>query len=235
MERVNGMRSQRPSTAVFDLGGVLIDWNPRYLYRKLLHDEAAVDRFLSTVCTQAWNEMQDAGRSFAEGCELLKQAHPQHSELIDAWFSRYEEMLGGAIEGSVAILAELRAKRLRLFALSTWSAETFPFASRRFEFLRWFQGVLLSGEAKLVKPDPRFFQMLFEKYGVNPEEAVYVDDHLRNVERARELGMQGIHFTSAAALRGELERLGVLESSTQHSAVSTQPRNILAKADTTVE
>jgi 2-haloacid dehalogenase len=206
------MPSRRPSTAVFDLGGVLIDWNPRYLYRKLLNDEAAVDRFLSTICTQSWNEKQDAGRSFAEGCALLKQAHPQHSELIDAWFSRYDEMLGGAIDGSVAILTELRAKRLGLFALSNWSAETFPFALRRFEFLNWFQGVLLSGEARLVKPDPRFFQMLFQRYGVDPQEAVYVDDHLRNVERARELGMQGIHFTSAAALREELGRLGVLTS-----------------------
>jgi 2-haloacid dehalogenase len=204
------MRSRRPSIAVFDLGGVLIDWNPRYLYRKLFQDEAAVDRFLSTVCTQSWNESQDAGRTFAEGCAVLKQVHPQQSELIDAWFSRYEEMLGGAIAGSVAIVSELRSKQLRLFALSNWSVETFPFALRRFEFLRWFQGILLSGEAKLVKPDPRIFQLLFEKYDINPAEAVYVDDHARNVETARELGMRSIHFTDAAMLREELARLGVL-------------------------
>jgi len=204
------MRSRSPAIAVFDLGGVLIDWNPRYLYRKLLHDEAAVDRFLSTVCTQSWNERQDAGRSFAEGCAVLKQAHPQHSELIDAWFSRYEEMLGGAIEGSVAILSELHAKQLRLFVLSNWSAETFPFALRRFEFLRWFNGVLLSGEVGLIKPDPRIFQLLFEKYDIDPAEAVFVDDHARNVATARELGMPSIHFTDATTLRQELGRLGLL-------------------------
>ena len=205
------MRNRSPAIAVFDLGGVLIDWNPRYLYRKLLRDEAAVDSFLTTVCTQSWNERQDAGRPFAEGCAVLKQAHPQKSELIDAWFSRYEEMLGGAIEGSVAILSELQAKQLRLFALSNWSAETFPFALRRFEFLRWFQGVVLSGEVRLVKPDPRIFQLLFEKYDIDPAEAVYVDDHARNVETARALGMHGIHFTDAAVLREELGRLGLME------------------------
>jgi 2-haloacid dehalogenase len=205
------MRSRRPSIAIFDLGGVLIDWNPRYLYRKLLQDEAAVDSFLSTVCTQSWNENQDAGRTFAEGCAVLKQVHPQQSELIDAWFSRYEEMLGGAIEGSVAILSELRSKQLRLFALSNWSAETFPFALRRFEFLRWFQGVVLSGEVRLVKPDPRIFQLLFEKYDIDPADAVYVDDHGRNVSTAQKLGMRAIHFTGATALRQELSQLGLLE------------------------
>src|SRR5215472_5570861 len=204
------MRRRGPAIAVFDLGGVLIDWNPRYLYRKLLHDEAAVDRFLTTVCTQSWNERQDAGRSFAEGCAVLKQAHPQQSGLIDAWFSRYEEMLGGGIEGSVAILSELRAKQVRLFALSNWSAETFPFAQRRFEFLRWFHGVLLSGEVRLLKPDPRIFQLLFEKYNIDPAEAVFVDDHARNVAMARELGMRAIHFTDAAVLREELGRLELL-------------------------
>ena len=204
------MRSRSPAIAVFDLGGVLIDWNPRYLYRKLLHGEAAVDSFLTTVCTQSWNERQDAGRTFAEGCAVLKETHPHHSELIDAWFSRYEEMLGGAIEGSVSILSDLCAKQVRLFALSNWSAETFPFAQRRFEFLRWFQGVLLSGEVRLVKPDPRIFQLLFERYDIDPAEAVFVDDHARNVETARELGMRGIHFTDAAVLREELGRLELL-------------------------
>src|SRR5262249_25667737 len=123
-----------PSAAVWDIGGVLIDWNPRYLYNKLFGgDEDAMERFLDSVCTQSWNEKQDAGRTFAEGCALLKKDYPQHSELIDAWFARYEEMLGGAIEGSVAILSQLRANHVRLYALSNWSAETFPFARKRFE------------------------------------------------------------------------------------------------------
>jgi 2-haloacid dehalogenase len=205
------MSGRIPSIAVFDLGGVFIDWNPRYLYRKLLRgDEEAVERFLSTICTQSWNEQQDAGRTFAEGCAVLKAAHPHHSGLIDAWFPGYEQMLGGEIDGSVAILSELRANQTRLYALSNWSAETFPFAMRRYEFLRWFQGIVLSGEEKLLKPDPRLYQVLFEKYAVDPADAVYVDDHLRNVEAARRLGMHGIHFTGAASLRRELAGLGLL-------------------------
>ncbi|HKF23826.1 MAG TPA: HAD family phosphatase [Candidatus Angelobacter sp.] len=205
------MRGKIPSSAVFDLGGVLIDWNPRYLYRRLLRgDEAAVEHFLSTVCTQSWNEQQDAGRTFAEGSAVLKAAHPHHAELIDAWISGYEEMLGGEVEGSVEILSELRANQTRLYALSNWSAETFPFAERRFEFLRWFQGILLSGEAKLLKPDPRLFQILFEKFAVDPADAVYVDDQMRNVDAARRLGMYGIHFTDAGSLRRRFGALGLL-------------------------
>lgn len=205
------MRGKIPSTAVFDLGGVLIDWNPRYLYRRLLRgDEAAVEHFLSTVCTQSWNEQQDAGRTFAEGCAVLKAAHPHHSELIDAWIIGYEEMLGGEVDGSVEILSELRANQIRLYALSNWSAETFPFAVRRFEFLGWFQGILLSGETKLLKPDPRLFQILFEKFAVAPADAVYVDDQMRNVDAARRLGMHGIHFTDAGSLRRQFGGLGLL-------------------------
>src|SRR5215831_10856103 len=205
------MSKKGPSTAVFDLGGVLIDWNPRYLYRKLLRgDEAAVECFLSTICTQSWNEQQDAGRTFAEGCAILKAAHPHHSELIDAWFSGYEEMLGGEIEGSVAILSQLRANQTRLLALSSWSAETFPFAVRRFDFLRWFEGIVLSGKEKLLKPDPRLYRILLEKFAVDPSDAVYVDDHMRNVDAAQRLGMHGIHFTNANSLQQQLGRLGLL-------------------------
>ena len=205
------MRSKIPSIAVFDLGGVLIDWNPRYLYRKLLRgDEAAVEHFLSTICTQDWNQKQDAGRTFAEGCAVLKAAHPQQSELIDAWLAGYEDMLGGEIQGSVEILSELRDSHNRLYALTNWSAETFPFAVRRFEFLGWFKGIVLSGEAKLVKPDPRIYHILFEKYAIDPTEAVYVDDHAPNVDAARQLGMHGIHFTGAGSLRQELGSLGML-------------------------
>ncbi len=199
------------SIAVFDLGGVLIDWNPRYMYRKLFAgDEAAMEHFLATVCTQSWNEKQDAGRTFAEGCAILKKDHPEQSQLIDAWFPRYDEMFGGAIQGSVAILSELRTRKVPLYALSNWSTETFPVALRLFNFLHWFQGVLLSGEARLLKPDPRLFQLLLQRYTIDPKHVVYVDDHARNVEAARKLGMHGIHFTDPAALRRELSLLGLL-------------------------
>jgi 2-haloacid dehalogenase len=200
------------SVAVFDLGGVLIDWNPRYLYRKLFRgDDAAMEHFLATVCTPSWNAQQDAGRSFAEACAFLKSEHPAYAELIDAWIQRQEEMVTGAIAGTVDILAELRARGVRLYALSNWSAETFPISLKRFEFLRWFEGVVLSGEVRLLKPDPRIFQHLFETHGVDPAHAVYIDDLEPNVAAAVAHGMHGILFTDPPALRRELVKLGLLD------------------------
>jgi 2-haloacid dehalogenase len=199
------------SVAVFDLGGVLVDWNPRYLYRKLFAgDDAAMEHFLANVCTSAWNSQQDAGRSFADGCGALKLQHPGYAELIDAWFDRHGEMLAGPIAGTVEILAELRTRGTPLYALSNWSTETFPTAQRRFEFLQWFDGVLLSGEVRLTKPDRRIFEHFFEIFGVDPSEAVFVDDLRPNAEAASALGMHGILFTSPSALRNELENIGWL-------------------------
>lgn len=147
------------SVAVFDLGGVLIDWNPRYLYRKLFAgDEHAMEYFLATVCSSNWNAQQDAGRPLADACALLKSKHPNYSKMIDAWVERYGEMLGGPIQGTVELLAELRSTGAPIYALSNWSTETFPAALERFDFLRWFDGILLSGEVRLLKPDPRIYR-----------------------------------------------------------------------------
>jgi len=199
------------SVAVFDLGGVLIDWNPRYLYRKLFGaDEAAMEHFLANVCTSDWNVQQDAGRTLVEGCELLKKKHPEHAENIDAWLHRYDEMLGGAIQGTVDILSELRARGVPVYALSNWSSETFPAAQRRFDFLNWFDGMVLSGKVRLIKPDPRIFHVLFETHSVRPAESVYIDDLPHNVEAASALGMHAIRFTDPAALRKELVSVGLL-------------------------
>ena len=199
------------SIAVFDLGGVLIDWDPRHLYRKLFNgDTPAMEEFLATVCTQSWNEQQDAGRPFADACASLKLVHPHKAQLIDAWFLRYDEMLAGPISGSVDILTKLNSLRVPLYALSNWSAETFPAALKRFEFLQWFRGVMLSGEAKLLKPDPRIFKLFLEIFAIDPALTVYIDDHGPNVEAAMALGMHGILFTGAAALRTELIGLGLL-------------------------
>ena len=199
------------SVVVFDLGGVLIDWNPRHLYRKLFAgDDAAMEHFLANVCTSSWNAQQDAGRSFAEACASLKLEHPGHSALIDAWFERQQEMLAGPISGTVEILAELRARGVSLYALSNWSAETFPIALKRFDFLQWFQGILLSGKVRLLKPDPRIFQVFCETFAVDPARAVYIDDSPPNSETAAALGMYGIHFTDSNALRAELGKIGLL-------------------------
>ena len=199
------------SIAVFDLGGVLIDWDPRHLYRKLFNgDDRAMESFLATVCTQSWNERQDAGRSFADACAELKSAHPHYAELIDAWLQRYDEMLAGPISGAVDILAELRSRGVPLYALSNWSAETFPAAQKRFGFLEWFRGVLLSGHVKLLKPDARFYKLFLETFAIDPAHAVYVDDRGENVQTAAALGMHGILFTDPAALRGELVKVGLI-------------------------
>jgi len=198
------------SIAVFDLGGVLIDWNPRYLYRKLFGgDTEAMEEFLATVCSQSWNEQQDAGRPFADACSSLKLVHPHEAPLIDAWVRRYDEMLAGPISGTVDILTKLNSHRVPLYALSNWSVETFPAALKRFEFLKWFRGVMLSGEVKLLKPDPRIFKLFLETFAIDHALTVYIDDCEPNVEAAMASGMHGILFTEAAALRTELTGLGL--------------------------
>jgi 2-haloacid dehalogenase len=204
---------------VFDLGGVLIDWNPRYLYRKLLADEAAVEQFLATVCTPEWNAEQDRGRPFAEGVAELVERHPAHAAAIAAYAERWHEMLGGDIGGTVELLAELRAAGMPLYALTNWSAETFVVARERFGFLSWFDGVLVSGEERMIKPDPAFFQLLLDRFGLAPEATFYVDDSGPNVAAARRLGIDAVRFTDPGQLRRELTARRVLG----RSAPSARP------------
>jgi 2-haloacid dehalogenase len=198
------------SIVVFDLGGVLIDWNPRHLYRKLIPDEAAMEHFLGTVCTQAWNERQDAGRTFAEAAAILRAQHPHHAALIDAYGARFDEMLKGPIEGSVTILETLHHRGVPLYALSNWSRETFPLAERRFQFLKLFRGTVISGAEGIIKPDPRIFRILLERHEIEADDAVYIDDNPRNAAAASALGLHGIHFTDPEKLRRELEDLRLL-------------------------
>jgi 2-haloacid dehalogenase len=199
------------SIVVFDLGGVLIDWNPRHLYRKLFPgDEAAMEVFLATVCTQEWNEHQDAGRRFSEAAALLCAQHPHHAELIEAYGARFDEMMRGPIEGTVTILKALHGRGVPLYALSNWSAETFPLAAKRFDFLQLFRGTVISGEVGVIKPDPRIFRILLERHRIEPGEAVYIDDNPRNAEAARAFGIHGIHFTDPTKLHRELEDLRLL-------------------------
>jgi 2-haloacid dehalogenase len=200
------------AAVVFDLGGVLIDWNPRHLYRKLFQHEAEMEDFLANVCTEQWNLQQDAGRSFTEACAALKLEHPDRAEMIDAWFERFDEMMAGPIAGTVDILAELREREVPVYALSNWSTETFPFAQRRFEFLQWFRTIFLSAEVRLVKPDPQIFKYFCEKFALSPEQIIYIDDLQHNVEAANRIGMHAIRFTDPVSLRQELVQLGLLSS-----------------------
>ena len=197
---------------VFDLGGVLIDWDPRYLYRKLLDDEAAVEEFLATVCTPEWNAEQDRGRPFAEGVAELVGRHPVHAAAITAYHERWPEMLGGAVGGTVEVLAELRAAGAPVYALTNWSAETFGIARERFEFLEWFDGVLISGEERMIKPDPAIFRLLLDRFGLDPGATFYIDDSPANVAAADRLGFDALRFTSPAQLRRDLEARGLLSA-----------------------
>jgi len=205
------MAGTRRDIVIFDLGGVLIEWDPRHLYRKLFAgDDAAMEHFLANVCTHEWNRGQDAGRSFAEGARLLKAEHPDKAELIDAYGARFDEMMPGPIAGSVAILAELRERGTPLYALTNFSAETYPPAFARFEFLRWFEGVVVSGEVGAIKPDPRIFHALIDEYALDPQRAIFIDDVPANAEAATALGIHGIRFTTPPTLRAELVALGLL-------------------------
>jgi 2-haloacid dehalogenase len=189
---------------VFDLGGVVIDWDPRHLYRKLLADEAAVEEFLATVCTPEWNAELDRGRPFAEGVAELVERHPEHAAAIAAYHERWPEMVAGDIPGTVEVLAELRAAGVPLYALTNWSAETFAITRGRFEFLEWFDGLLVSGEERVTKPDPAIFQLLLDRFGLDPTATVFVDDSEVNVAAARRLGFDAIRFTGHEELRREL-------------------------------
>ena len=199
------------NTIIFDLGAVLIDWNPHYMYRTLFDNEEEMKDFLATVCTSDWNEEQDAGRSLQKGTELLVKKHPQHEHHIRAFYSRWDEMLGEALHDTVEIFKQLKdSGKYKIYALTNWSAETFPIALQRYDFLSWFDGIVVSGEEKMRKPQPEFYQILFTRHHVKPEEALFIDDNHRNILAAEKLGIKSIHFTSADKLREELEGLGVL-------------------------
>jgi 2-haloacid dehalogenase len=198
-------------TLVFDLGGVLIDWNPDYLYNKIIPDEKERKWFLSTICTPDWNEEQDAGRSLREATECLVEKYPEYEAAIRAYYDRWTEMLGGPIHETLEIFRELKFHtHLKLYALTNWSAETFPVALEEYDFLHWFDGRLVSGEEKMRKPFPEIYRLLIERFGIEPEKSIYVDDNLRNVLPARELGFIGIHFRTPELFREELKGLGLL-------------------------
>lgn len=199
------------NTIIFDLGGVLIDWNPRYLYRKLFKSEAEIDNFLATICTSDWNEEQDGGRLVRDATDLLIRRFPDHAEYITAYYGRWEEMLGGATDGTVDILRKLKDGQYQLYALTNWSAETFPIALERFGFLQWFDGIVVSGTEKDRKPFPSFYRLLLDRYKVKAEEALFIDDNLRNVKAAETVGIKPIRFVSPEQLSDDLRKLDILK------------------------
>ncbi len=199
------------NTIIFDLGAVLIDWNPHYMYRSLFTDEEEMKNFLATVTTSDWNEEQDAGRSLQEGTELLVKQFPEHEANIRAFYTRWEEMLGEPFWDTVEIFKELKeSKKYKIYALTNWSAETFPAALARYDFLNWFDDIVVSGTEKMRKPTPEFYHVLLNRHQVKPEEALFIDDNYRNILAAEKLGIKSIHFTSAEQLRTELKQIDIL-------------------------
>jgi 2-haloacid dehalogenase len=198
-------------TIVFDLGAVLIDWNPEYLYRKIIADETERLWFFNNICTADWNEEQDAGRPLQVATDELVNKYPEFEDNIRAYYDRWEEMLNGPIEETLELFKLLKNQnRFKFYALTNWSAETFPIALRKYEFLHWFDGRLVSGEEKTRKPFKGFYQTLIEKFSITPEKALFIDDNLRNIPPASDLGMNTIHFTNAGNLARHLKDLSLI-------------------------
>jgi len=207
------MQNHNINTIIFDLGNVLISWDPNRLYKKIFSDDDERAHFLNNICTGDWNVQQDAGRTIEEATQLLVSQHPDYKNEIEAFYGRWTEMFGGAIQGTVEILKQLKAEnKVRLYALTNWSAETFPYAIENFDFLQIFEGILVSGEEKLIKPDARIYHLMMERYNITPTEAVFIDDSEKNIVGANAIGLHGVHFTESEKLRKELEALGLIDS-----------------------
>ena len=202
------------NTIIFDLGGVLIDWNPKHLYRKLFVSEIAVNYFLDHITTHEWNEQQDAGRPLKEATDLLVSEYPEYTPEINAFYGRWEEeMLGDAVHGTVDVLKYyVDNPDFRVIALTNWSAETFPIAQAKFPFLGWFEDILVSGAEKLKKPDPAIYKLMIERFKIDPERSIFIDDSQRNVDGAESVGIKSIHFTDPSSLKSSLIANGLYPS-----------------------
>jgi 2-haloacid dehalogenase len=196
---------------IFDFGGVLIDWNPRYLYRKIFADEQVMENFLAEIGFFEWNKLQDAGRPFSVAVADLCARHPQHCELIRLYDERYEESLGGPIPDSVEILRRLHHAGCHLYGLSNWPQEKFQLVRYKYEFFSWFTELFISGELGLAKPDPRLFYLVLERIDRPAEECLLIDDSARNIAAAQSLGFRTIYFLSPLQLESELLELGILQ------------------------
>jgi 2-haloacid dehalogenase len=202
------------TAVIFDVGGVLIDWNPRHLYRKLFDGDSdgAMERFLAEVCTPEWNLRQDVGRPFAEAVAELSGRFPDHADLIAAYDARWEEMVPGAHEETIEIVRELKAHGTPLYCLTNFSAEKFPLMRRRFDVFDLFDGIVVSAEIGMVKPDPAVYRYLVERFGLEAPSCLFVDDVEANVEAASSIGMQAVHYLSGRQLRRDLQMRGVLST-----------------------
>ncbi len=198
------------TTIIFDLGGVLIDWNPEYVFQEVISDPERRRYFFDNICTHEWNIEQDAGRSLADATKLLVDQWPEWETEVRTYYDRWSDMLGGPLPETVELLRELHDLGThRLLALTNWSAETFPVALERYDFLQWFEGIVVSGTERTRKPFADIYQLLLERYGVPAAAAVFIDDSLKNIEGAAAIGIHGIHFQDAGQLREALRECEV--------------------------
>ncbi|MEO5563584.1 MAG: HAD family phosphatase [Chitinophagaceae bacterium] len=204
--------SKSIDTIIFDLGNVLIDWNPNYVFdEKYFNTKEKREYFFKNICTSDWNEEQDAGRSIVEATQLLIKEHPDWEQPIRDYYGRWTEMLKAPIPGTVELFRQLKdSGKYKIYALTNWQAGLFDIALVRYNFLHWFDGRVVSGEEKMRKPFPEFYQRLLDRYHVDPKKALFIDDNLRNVKAAQELGITSIHFHSPEQLKKELKELGVI-------------------------
>jgi 2-haloacid dehalogenase len=195
---------------VFDLGGVLIDWNPRHLFTEVFQNHDELEFFLTEICSDEWNEEQDAGRSLAEGTRILTERYPAYRKEIEMYYGKWEKMLRGPIQANVDIFQTLVQKGCYgLFALTNWSGETFPVALDRFPFLHDFENILVSGLEGMRKPQPEFFQLMFDRFKIIPDETLFIDDNLRNIKAAQNMGIRTVHLPPGTSLIWHLEKYGI--------------------------
>lgn len=195
---------------IFDLGKVLIDWDPRHVYRKYFKDEEKMEWFLSTVCSNEWNLEQDRGRTFADAVKIATAVHPNYVAEIKAYDAEWHEMVPGAIVGSVDILEELHRKSVPLYAITNWNQDKFRETRLRFPFLELFRDIVVSGDEKLIKPDAAIYELCLKRNDLKASDSFFIDDSLKNVKGAEAVGMKAHHFSSPAKLRTELKQLGLL-------------------------
>jgi 2-haloacid dehalogenase len=197
------------NTIIFDFGGVLIDWNPRYMYRNEFEESSEMEHFLSKVCTDDWNLQQDKGRSLAEGTRILQDKFPEHGVKIKLYYDQWEKMIKGHIPQNVTILRKLKEK-YKLYGLTNWSAETFPIVFKRYSFFKLFDGIVISGEEKLIKPDKKIFERMLERYHLEAKSSLFIDDNMNNIQAAKEIGFATIHVLEKTDLESELYALGLI-------------------------
>ena len=197
------------NTIIFDFGGVLIDWNPRYMYRDEFEESAEMEHFLDEVCTDDWNLQQDKGRSLEEGTRILQDEFPEHAVKIRLYYDQWEKMIKGDIPQNVAVLQELK-KKYKLYGLTNWSAETFPIVFKRYRFFTLFDGIVISGVEKMIKPDKKIFELMLERYHLKAENSLFIDDNRNNIQVAKEMGFATIHVQEKTDLKTELHAMGLI-------------------------